>query len=210
MSILKADILTFTNAKLALEDAVTDILDEINITLKNIAKAAKWPALYRANESDDRETLASGDSSTALPTNCRILDFIIINDGTNDGRPLKDLAFEKWLKKREDETSASYDEPTKFARRGNSIFWDPIPDGAYTAKYYFWRHHPTVVADTDDILFGDEFETVVKYGVTAEVAKTHKRIQSGEIDLWESRYNFEIAKMIPEEDLVETLIDYQD
>lgn len=206
MSVLKSDILIFTNAALLRSDSISDIINEINIVLDDLSKSGKWPDLYRADETGDRVTLESGMRSSSLPTGCRVLDYIVINDGTNDGKPLGDLTFKKWLKRRGYRSSSG--EPRRFARRGKSVFWDPVPDGAYTAKFWFWRHHPAVKADTDDILFGDEFDRLVKYGVCAEVAKSHK--MTDYITLWESRYLAEIAKMLPEEDLVTTLVEYQD
>lgn len=212
MSVLKTEILTFCNAKLKENFVIADILEEIQNVLDDLSKMAKWPDLYRANVEGDRATLASGTSSSSLPTGCRVLDFIVINDGDNDGKPLKEISYEKWLERREDETSSNYDEPKRFARRGKSVFWDDIPDGAYTAKFWHWRHHPKVeaanIGDDEDILFGDEFDRLIKYGVCAEVAKTHKK--TGYIDIWEPRYNVEIAKMLPEEDQKTTLVQYQD
>ena len=141
-----------------------------------------------------------------MPTGCRVLDYIVINDGDNDGKPLKEIPYEKWLKRREDESTSNYDEPKRFARRGKKVYWDRIPDGAYTAKFWFWRHHPGTASATEDILFGDEFDRLIKYGVCAEVAKSHK--MTGYIDIWEPRYLAEVAKMIPEEDLKTTLVQY--
>lgn len=206
MSVQKSAILTFCNAKLKRSDAVADIIDEINQVLDDFSKMGKWPDLYRANVTADQVSLTSGTESSSLPTGCRVLDFVVINDGTNDGRPLTEITFEEWLKEREDESSSNYNEPKYFARRGKQVFWDPIPDDSYTAKFWFWRHHPGTASTTEDILFGDEFDRVIKYGVCAEVAKTHK--MTDYIGLWESRYMAEVVKMVPEEDLVPTLCKY--
>ena len=208
MSVQKTAILTFCNAKLLREDTVAGILDEIQQVLDDLSKMGKWPDLYRANVEADRKTLASGTSSSALPDGLRVLDYIIINDGDNDGKPLKKIKFEVWLRNREDESSSNYDEPKRFARRGKSVFWDRIPDAAYTAKFYHWRHHPVTTGDTEDILFGNEYDRVIKYGACAEVAKTHKRI--ADIDLWEPRYMAEVAKMMPAEDSKTFSVKYQD
>lgn len=214
MSVSKTEILTFCNAKLARSDVLADIMDEIQLVLDDLSKMAKWPDLYRANITADQATLASGTSSSSLPTGCRVLDYIVINDGTNDGRPLKDITFKKWLERREDESSANYDEPKNKLIRGKRVYWDPIPDGAYTAKFWFWRHHPKVVVTNiganEDILFGDEFDRVIKYGVCFEVAKTHKMREGGYIDLWGGNYMAEVAKILPEEDLKTTLVKYHD
>ena len=89
MSAQKTAILTFCNAKLLREDTVAGILDEIQQVLDDLSKMGKWPDLYRANVEADRKTLASGTSSSALPDGLRVLDYIIINDGDKDGKPLK-------------------------------------------------------------------------------------------------------------------------
>lgn len=208
MSVQKSAILTFCNASLIRSDEVADIIDEINQVLDDLSKMGKWPDLYRADETADRVSLSSGTKSSSLPTGCRVLDYIVINDGANDGKPLNDITFKEWLKNREDESSSSYDEPKQFARRGKKVFWDKIPDDDYTAKFWFWRHHPVTESTTEDILFGDEFDRVIKYGVCAEVAKTHK--MTDYINLWESRYMAEVDKMVPEEDLVPTLCEYHE
>lgn len=210
MSVQKTAILTFCNAKLLREDTIATILTEIQGVIDDLSKMGKWPDLYRANVEDDRATLADGTESSALPTGLRVLDYIVINDGTNDGKPLKEISFKKLLRNRRD--GLSYAEPLRFARRGKSVYWDKVPDGAYTAKFYFWRHHPVVeeakTGDDEDILFDDEFDRLIKYGACAEVAKSHKRMDY--IALWEPRYMAEVVKMVPEEDLITTLCEYQD
>ena len=206
MAVTKANILLFTNEKLKLSDAIADILDEINIVLKDLSKRAKWPDLYRSTVEADRSDLSDEDSEISFPTGLRVLDKIVINDGTNDGRPLKEITFQKWLERREDSSSSA--EPKRYARRGKKWYPDPIPDDDYTAKYWFWRHHPKTLSTTEDILFDDEFDVVIKYGVCAEIARTHRR--TADIALWEPRYENEVAKMLPEEDKDKTLAKYSD
>jgi len=204
----KADILTFVNDKQRQNYEIADILDEINLILKDLSRAAKWPDLYREDVTADRSELTEGDDAISFPTGLRILDFIVVNDGSNDGRPLTEISFRDWLKLREDETSSSYAEPKYFARRGKKWFPHPIPDGAYTGKYWYWRHHPVTEEETEDILFGDEFDQCIKYGVCAEVAKTHGRTEY--INIWEPRYMAEKAKLTPEADRDITLAKYSD
>lgn len=203
--VVKTDILAFCNAKLRRSDTVAGIIEEINDVLDDLSRAAKWPDLYRSNVEADRTTLVDGNSEISFPTGLRILDKIVINDGTRDSKPLEEITFQKLLEYRRHEHSS---EPRRFARRGKKWYPDPIPDGAYTAKYWFWRRHPKTLNTTEDILFGDEFDLVIKYGVCAEVAKTHK--MTDYIAIWEPRYMAEKAKMLPEEDKDNTLAKYSD
>ncbi|GAH52453.1 unnamed protein product, partial [marine sediment metagenome] len=188
---------------------IADIIGEINDVLDDLSRAGRWPDLYRSNVEEDRTALSDGDSEVSFPTGLRVLDKIVINDGTRDGKPLKDITFQKLLEYRRREYSS---EPRRYARRGRKWYPDPIPDGDYTAKYWFWRYHPeadaTKMGDDDDILFGDDLNRVIKYGVCAEVAKTHK--MADYIALWESRYEVEKRKILPEEDRNIELAKYSD
>lgn len=210
MAVQKTNILTFIDEKLNRKgvDDIADILDEINIVLKDLSKRAKWPDLYRSNVEADRSSISEGNSAISFPTGFRVLDKIVINDGTNDGRPLTEITFEKWLRYREDESSSGYNEPKRFARRGKKWYPDPIPNTDYTAKYWFWRHHPVTTGDTEDILFGDEFDIALKYGVTAEVARTYGRERY--IAIWEPRFEIEVNKLRPLADRDITLAKYSD
>jgi len=208
MSVLKTDILSFINEKQQLAETVASIEDEINEVLQDLGKRALWPDLYRADVTADRGTLASGNKSISLPSGLRVLDFIVINDGTNDGEPLKVMTAEKWQRKREDESTSNYDEPLRHVRRGKAWWPDPIPDGAYTAKYWFWRHHPKTSGATEDILFGDEFDLCIKYGVCAKVASTGGR--SAYEARWEPRYERQIRAMLPTANLKQTVCTFRD
>lgn len=208
MAVLKADILAFVNEKQRLAETVATIEDEINEVLQDLGKRALWPNLYRADVVADRATLANGDKSVAFPTGLRVLDFIIVNDGTNDGRPLVEITAEQWQRQREDESSSNYDEPLRFARRGKLWLPDPIPDTTDVAKYWYWRHHPKTSGVTEDILFDDEFDLCIKYGVCAKVALTARR--SEYIGTWEPRYEQQVFRLMPVADKKKTVCKFRD
>lgn len=210
MSVLKADILAFVNEKQRLSETVASIEDEINEVLQELGKRALWPNLYRDDVTADRSTLTTGQTAVAFPAGLRVLDFIVINDGSNDGRPLRSMTAAQWQRKRRDEASGAYAEPKRYARRGKTWKPDPLPDSAntYTAKYWYWRHHPKTSGVTEDILFDDEFDLCLKYGVCAKVALTSNRTEY--IKQWTPRYREQIAELLPTADRKITVCKFRD
>lgn len=223
MAVLKTEVLAFVKESLRKDSLVNaDILVALNETLKEISKITTWPDLYRANVEADRATLSVSTETSDFPTDFRVLDYIVINDSLDDGRPLHKITFEKYLKLLEDladeddnKESADYDEPEVFAVRGKKFYWWPIPDRnlisavetAYTAQFYFWRNHPKTTTDEEDILFGDEFQDVVNKGVVAKIAD-NKSLPKADSLL--AKYAGAIALLTPEEDTNETLAKYHD
>lgn len=206
MSVLKADLVEFVNEKQCLSETVASIEDEINEVLQEVGKRALWPNLYRDDVTDDRSTLSEGQTAVAFPIGLRVLDAIVINDG----RPLRTMTAVRWQRKRRDESSSGYAEPKRYARRGKTWKPDPLPDGdhTYTAKYWFWRHHPKTSGTTEDILFDDEFDLCLKYGVCAKVAMTANRTEY--VKLWDPRYREQILQLLPTADNKITVCKFRD
>lgn len=216
MSVLKTEVLAFVKESLRKDSLVNaDILVALNETLKEISKITTWPDLYRANETGDQDTISEGDETSDFPTDLRVLDYIIINDSLDDGRPLRKITMEKYLKLKEDLTDGDQGEPEVFAERGKTFYWWPIPDANtisgsdtdYTVNFYFWRNHPKTTSDEEDILFGDEFQDVVNKGVVAKIAD-NKSLPKADSLL--AKYAGAIALLTPEEDTNETLAKYHD
>jgi len=159
MAITKAEILTVLNARL--NRAETDIDEEIRSALYDLSNMANWKDLWT---SDTTNTLTAGDTYLSLPDNFKELDAIVLNDGSEDGEPLKPLVggFREWLRRREGESSSDYDEPEYYVIRGKRFYLDPVSDdndgNDYTATIYFWRTHPN---DLDNILFGEQFREAI-------------------------------------------------
>lgn len=200
-------IVTFVNAALKESYAAADILNEINFTLHDISKMANWPDLHRSGETGDNAALVSGSKSIDFPANFKDLEYIVINDGTDDGEPLVEIEYKKLLKKYEDLSTAEYNEPLYYAKRAKKFWLWPIPDTSYTAKPHFWRYHPAIEAD-GTILFGDDFDVVIKAGVCFKLAVTHKK--TGYIEIWGPLYHSEKAKMKPADDKRKTVAKYHD
>ena len=198
-------IITFVNKALNESYAAAGILDEINFTLHDISKMANWPDLHRSG--DDTVALSSGDKYIEFPANFKDLEYIIINDGTDDGGPLVEIEYKKLLKKYKDLSSSEYNEPLYYVKRGKKFWLWPICGASYTAKLHFWRYHPAI-ADDGTILFADDFDTVIKAGVCFRVAVTHKK--TGYIEIWSPLYSSEKAKMKPADDKRKTVAKYHD
>jgi hypothetical protein len=112
------------------------------------------------------DSLAVGEDNIDYPVDLRIVDSVVVNDGTYDSRPLEKFrdGFNGYLLEKEDLTSAGYSEPKRYIERGNKIYFAPAADKTYTVKIWFWRYHPS---DIDNILFGDEFTEAVNSATIA-------------------------------------------
>lgn len=130
----------------------------INEALKWLSEQGKWSCLHVL---DAEEELAEGANSIAWPANFRVIDCIVLNDGTNDSKPLEKCSFDEIKRARADGTNSG--EPTKFCQRGQKFELNRDCDQGYTAKVSYWRYHPA----QEEIIFGDEFEFALCYAVTA-------------------------------------------
>jgi hypothetical protein len=174
MTITKTTIKDALNAELKKSETITgtEFLRAVRAGLRWLSGQARWSCLHNSKED---YTTSEGDKYIAYPDNFRVLDYIVVNDGNNDSAPLTKISYEKWLKQREDESSADYDEPDSFAKRLRRFYLEPRPDSNggsnYTIKVWFWRYHP----DQATILFGEDFEEVVNNAVIAAYMKQKGR-----------------------------------
>lgn len=151
---MKSNLATGLNTRLNRSETAITLASEIRASLVFCSRYANWNCLHTTATS----SLSSGDQYIDYPANFKALDLIYLNDGTNDKRPLELMEFERWQKRRYDETSANYDEPKRYADRGKKIYLDPLPDDTgYTYYLRHWRIHP----DQDTILFQDAFEEAI-------------------------------------------------
>ena len=165
MAITVANCITDLNDQLKVSESTdspsTAVLNALTKALRWLSRQANWSCLHTSAS----PTTTEGAQSVDYPANFRKLDYIVVNDGTYDGKPLTKITFRKWLRKRRDETSADYDEPTKFAQRGKKFYLEPRPDSNdgnnYTVTVWYWRWHPGIAALGTTILFPDEFSQVV-------------------------------------------------
>ncbi len=203
MAITKEELLTVLNARLARSE--TDIDEEIRSALYDLSELALWPDLWT---SDTSQTLASGDVSLSHPSDFRILDKIILNDGSNDGRPLTliDGGFDQYLKRKEDESSTDYDEPLEYTPRGTLWYLDPTADGAYTTVIYYWKYATSL----SSIDFSEPFREAIynavmmKYLEGKGLAQTPKFAEKAQL------YLRETTKLLPRADRPNPVVAYRD
>lgn len=153
VSRLNADLQTAESEPTFTAGGTNNLLIRRREALAWLSRQALWSCLHTSEEGS---ALAEGSAYISFPSNFRILDAIVLNDGSDDGEPLKKLdgGYPALLKKKEDLTSADYDEPEYYVQRLRRFYLWPVADGAYTPTTHYWRYHP----DQSDILFGDDFE----------------------------------------------------
>ena len=182
MSILKADILTFVNAKL--NRAETDIDTEIQTVLNDLSDE------YLLTSSDLSQSLAGGSTYLVYPTNFKEIIALVLSDSVQSYIPLKPQSYAEYLEAMT--YNASTGKPEYYSEYDGKFYMYPAPnaaDTAYTAKIEYYRYHPQDVAT---ILFRDEFKNAINFGVTAEVAASKKLVDY--ISLWGQRYEIEKNK----------------
>lgn len=147
----------------------------IKKALRWVSMQGRWSCLHKT---DTSQSVVAGTQNLIKPTDFHLLDSITLNDGTYEGPPLEPLegGFTQWLRNREDETSSSYAEPTCRVERGNNIYLNPLPAGAYTASINYWSIHQTSdLTLPTELTFPDVFESALVYAVVAAYLDTTDR-----------------------------------
>ena len=143
-------------------------LRAIRAGLRWVSQQAKFRCLHVKEL--EVAALAGGTKEIAHPANLRILDKIVLNDGTYDGAPLTLTSYGTILAGREDQTSSRYAQPTHYASRGAYFHLMPTSDGVYTPKISYWQNHPDITAYAvgKAFLFAEDFEEAVNFACTGK------------------------------------------
>lgn len=150
-SITIAEIVAVLNARLKRAETSTTLINEIKAALTYISRDGKWKALRTSSTT----SLVAGSKSFVKPTNLRIEDKIVLNDGTVDYDPLEKSDFDYILKRRAGSPGNS--QPLYYCPMGANIELDAACDKAYTATTYYWIWHPY----QETILFGSPFREAI-------------------------------------------------
>lgn len=193
MSITAAEVLAEVNERLHRSETV--VTDELRATLKDLSIRGDF--LF---DIDTTQTITTASTYLSEPSNFKGLVAIVLNDeddgSGDDGQPLRPIDYDEYLRQREDETTADYDEPLYYCHANNKFYLEPTcDDGAsengYQAKIHYWRLHPD---STSTILFGDAFREAIYSGTTAKTAKKFK--MPDQANSYEMDYEREVAKLL--------------
>lgn len=187
MAIVKADILTFVNAKLQENFAAEDIEFEIQQCLDDLSEE---DLLVGTN---DEQTLSSGDTTLDEPTGFRALVAITLTVTSSGSEQFPLIALKQGhqqyraLRHNDDSTGI----PRWFSNfNGQFFLWRP-PNQAFTSLIEYYKNHPQNI---NDIEFDDNFKNAIYAGATYYVALTHKKISY--IAIWSPVYENAKAKRI--------------
>ncbi len=123
-----------------------------------------------------------------------------------DSEPLERITFKDYLREREGETSSSRSEPTKFARRGGSLYLYQVADEPLVATYYYFQYHPDQAA----ILFGEEFREAIYNGVMRAYLAGLGLQADPKFNQIAALYASEIAQLLPSADYDPAFVQYHD
>jgi hypothetical protein len=179
MSIVISALITGLNDEISAEEKISALSTKMERAIK---KALRWSSMQGRwsclHKTDASQSVTAGTQNLTKMADFHLLDNITLNDGTYEGPPLEPLegGFYQWLTNREHETSSSYGEPVNKVERGNNIYLEPLPDGAYTASINYWSIHQTSdLALTTVLAFPDVFESALVYAVCAAYLDTTDR-----------------------------------
>jgi hypothetical protein len=158
MTITKTTIAAAVNADLNRSETPTTLARAIRAGLKWVSEQGAYSVLFVKGAT---AALVATNNTITKPTGLRLLDCIVLNDGTYDGEPLEQTTWDYIKGERANGTNSG--EPGKYCERGTLYELDRDCDGSYTAKIDYYQYHP----DQDAILFGAEFEEAVNCAVIA-------------------------------------------
>lgn len=192
MAILKADIITFANNALKLNNLFSgDDLDvEIQQTLDDLSEEDFL-------EASDTVTVNINDETFAVPTGFR--DFSALTPQNASGTNLDPMielpgGIKQYRQLKRNETSNGI--PEFYVVFNDLVFMFKNANGTYTITREYTKDH---AQDVDNIEFKDIFKNAINYGVTFEVASRLNRTAS--ITLWAAKYAAAKQKRIDSQDM---------
>lgn len=162
MDITTATIVTAVNADLNKSETTVTLARAIRAGLKWVSRRGEYSILF---VKEGEVELVATNNTIAKPAGLRLLDLIVLNDGSTDSDPLTETTWSKIKEARAGGTNSG--EPTQYVERGGNYELNRDCDGAYTAKLDYYRYHPDPSDIENAILFGEEFEETINYAVTA-------------------------------------------
>lgn len=180
MAIEKANILTRVNARLQTNFVVGDIETQIQEILDDLSEEDLL------EDTDDTQTLTSGNTTLDEPTGFRALIDIVLTITSSGSEQFPLLALKQGIRQydmlRHNDNSIGI--PRWFANSNSQFFlWRPA-NQAFTSLIRYYKNHPQ---DVDNIEFDDNFKNVIYAGVTWKMALEAGRTRM--IAIWGIMYD---------------------
>ena len=139
MSITHAEVLAALNIRLARTE--TDVSEYLRAAAIHIAQRTGRLELFESI------SLTDGTGGYDLDAASGDVVAVTVNDGTYESGPLERIDLAELTRRRQDASGGTEAEPTAFCTRNRTIYFDPVPDTAYTATiWYIGVHGQTVTA----------------------------------------------------------------
>jgi hypothetical protein len=185
MSITKTNLLAFVNNALHRSPAETDIDVQIQSVVDDLSQGPYIEAV------DEDQTLTDGDTYLTLPTDYFLLNSIILNDGSNDLRPLKPYpgGYKELADEKGNVQSINAGHPEYYAIWNGLIYIYPAAGQSYEATINYYKLHSAI---TETLEFSDEWKRAVQFGAAFEVACKYKLADY--MQIWGARYEAEKEK----------------
>lgn len=167
---INADMIAFVNEALVENFTSDQLQTALKLTLNELSR---FKILV---DTDVSQTLVAGDVSLDEPTGYKSMIALTLNDGTQDLAPLMPIpgGFEVYRDWKDGEINVA-SEPENYTPHDEKFFIYPDADKGYTAKIEFYRKHPA--DDGTNILFPDDVENALMYGVTYHKALLKKKTE---------------------------------
>lgn len=120
MAITAEAVKTALNAHLTRTETTASLATDLQDAIEDIANRDKWPDLHTSADT----AIVADDRYIDDPTDIRVLDKVIVNDGTSDSEPLEEMTWDDYLKAVAD-GGASTGEPDRYCRHGGRLYLYP-------------------------------------------------------------------------------------
>jgi len=160
----------------------------INLALREISSQRLWTDL----QTEDEVTIAASATYVDLATDLARPTEMRVIDGTQS-RPLR-IRPKTWLIKRvPDPSSRSTGRPTYGYIEGKRLYVIPIPDAEYTIRYTYFKVHPDLSSDSDEVLIRGIDGAVVAY---ATYWVFHSLEKTEDAKVWYQTYEMQLRSTV--------------
>lgn len=193
MALNRGEIVTEVETITGRTDKTTQIQTYVMWALKRITRAHMWKELDTFDKTTMNTTSAA--DTAALPTNCRVILSMVLEDGTNS-RKLNEVLPRYYDKIVSDPSQYATGKPSWYIREGTQVRFFSYPDAAYDVwiRYSKWASDVTTDGQTPQLTNKDDLI------VTATALELSYSIgDTNDIKMWENNYNRKLAEAVRED-----------